>query len=111
MDNKFKKGLILGGILAALATIGFAITKEGQQLTEELQKDVKALAKNLKKGLHSLQDITKEKFDELVTTVVDEYAEKKKMAGDAKQKLITALQAKWHDMEKEYQAEKDQAKK
>lgn len=107
MDNKFKKGLILGGILAAVATIGFAVTKEGQQLTEELQKDLKALAKHLKKDLNNLQDVTKEKFDELVTTIVDEYAEKKKMAGDAKKTLVTALQAKWHEMEKEYQAEKN----
>ncbi len=30
MENKFKKGIILGGILAAGAVIGLAFTKEGQ---------------------------------------------------------------------------------
>ena len=49
MENKFKKGLILGGLLAVAAAVGFAMTKEGQGLTEELHKDLKTLAKHLKK--------------------------------------------------------------
>lgn len=105
MENKFKKGLILGGLLTVGAVVGFAMTKEGQELTEELQKDLKALAKNLKKNLHQLEDVTKDNFNELVDSLVEEYAKKKKLASDAKEQLITALQAKWHEMEKEYLAE------
>lgn len=106
MENKFKKGLILGGLLAAAATLGFAMSKQGQELTEELQKDLKTLAKHLKKDLHRLQDVTKEKFDELATTVVEEYSKKKELAGDAKKSLVTALKTKWNEMEEEYLAEK-----
>ncbi len=69
-----------------------------------LQKDLKSLAKHLKKNLSGLQDVTKDSFNELVTTVVDEYAKKKELASDAKKTLIKALQAKWHEMEEEYLA-------
>jgi BMFP domain-containing protein YqiC len=110
MENKFKKGLILGGLLAVGAAIGFAMTQEGQELTEELQKDLKTLAKHLKKNLSQLDDVTKENFNESVAAVVEEYAKKKELAGDAKKALITALQAKWHEMEEEYLAEKDEEK-
>lgn len=110
MKNIFRKGLILGGLLAAAAALGFSMTHEGQQLTEELQKDLKTLARQLKRSLHKLEDVTKEKFDELVATVVEEYAKKKELAGDAKKTLIATLQSKWHEMEAEYLSEKDEEK-
>jgi len=110
MENKFKKGLILGGLLAAGAAIGFAMSKEGKELTEELQKDCKVLAKHLKKNLHTLEDVNKESFDALVATVVDEYTKKKELASDAKNALIVALQSKWHEMEEEYLSDKDAEK-
>jgi hypothetical protein len=107
MKNTFKKGLILGGLLAVAAAIGFSMTKEGQELSEELQKDLKNLAKHLKKNLHGLEDVTKERFDKLVTTIVEEYAKKKKLAVEVKEKLTSALRSKWHEMEEEYRAEQD----
>ncbi len=107
MKNTFKKGLILGGILAAGAVIGLSFTHEGQELTEELKKDLKSLAKKLKKNLHQLEDVTKDNFDELVTKIVDEYAAKKELALDAKDSLIAALRSQWHQMEEEYLSEKD----
>lgn len=110
MENKFKKGLILGGLLAVGAAIGFAMSKGGHELTEELQKDLKTLAKHLKKNLHELQDVNKENFDALVDTVVEEYTKKKELAGDAKKALIHALRAKWHEMEEEYLTEANEEK-
>ncbi|MEK7615189.1 MAG: DUF5392 family protein, partial [Patescibacteria group bacterium] len=79
MENKFKKGMILGGLLAVAAAVGFAMSKEGQQLTEELQKNLKTLAKQVQKKLNKLEDVSKERFDELVTTIVDEYEKKMKL--------------------------------
>ena len=109
MENRFKKGLILGGILAAVAgaVAGFAMTKEGQELTEELQKDLAVLAKHLRKNLHQLEDVTKEGFDQAVTTVVEEYAKKKDLAMETKDALIKALESKWHEMEAEYSSDKE----
>lgn len=108
MENKFKKGLILGGLLAVGAVVGFAMTDEGKELTEELQKDLKTLAKHLKANLHNLEDVTKENFDDMVKVLVDKYTEKKELAEDAKEALIKALQSKWKEMEKEYSTKKDE---
>ena len=110
MNNIFKKGLILGGILAAAAAVGLALSKEAQELSEDLQKDFKVLIKNLKKNLGQLEDVTKDNFDDLVNNVVEEYTKKKALTEDAKQRLIKALQANWQDFESEYldkQAEDD----
>ena len=55
-----------------------------------------------------MEDVTKENFDELINSVVKKYTEKKELATDAKELLIKALQAKWHEMETEYLAAKDE---
>ncbi len=110
MENKFKKGLILGGLLATAAAIGFTMTKDGKELSEDLQKDLRIMVKKLKKNLGGLGDVTKESFDDMVDTVVEEYAKKKALATNAKEKLITVLQSKWQDMEEEYLSAKDSKK-
>lgn len=110
MENKFKKGLILGGLLAVATAVGFAMTREGKELTEDLQKDLKSLAKHLKTNLHQLEDVTKENFNDLVVNIVEEYVKKKEMAIDAKKALITALQDKWNEMEEEYLTEQEDYK-
>lgn len=111
MDNIFKKGLILGGVLATAAALGFAMTKEGHHLSKEAQKDLRDLAHRLKRNLHRYEDVSKEKFDAAVTALVEGYADKKELAGETKRSLISALQAKWHEMEKVYHAEKEGVKK
>lgn len=110
MENKFKKGLILGGLLAVGAVVGLALTKDGQELTEELQKDLKTLSKHLKKNLHQLEDVTQENFNDLVVAVVEEYTKNKELASEAKKTLIAALQAKWQEMDQEYLAEQGEGK-
>lgn len=102
MNNKFKKGLLLGGLLAAAAVLGFSMTKKGQQLSAELEDALKELTLDVKNRLAELEDVTKEKFDELVATVAAEYAEKKALAVDAKDALVAALQEKWTEMEDAY---------
>ncbi len=103
MENVFKKGLILGGMLAGAAAVGFAMSRPGRELTEDLQADMKALAKDVKKRLHALQDVSKEMYDQTVVAVVTEYAAQKELAAEAKQHLTAALEAMWSDMEAEYQ--------
>jgi gas vesicle protein len=103
MENKFKKGIVLGSILAVAGiAFGLSRTKKGQELSEDLQKDLKALAKKLKKQLAKLEDISKEKYEETVKMVTEEYAKKKELALDAKEKLISALKEKWSEAEQEY---------
>ncbi len=102
MDNVFKKGLVVGGMLAAVAVAGFAMSKPGQNLAEDMQADLKELAKILKKKLQAMQDVSQEIYDKTADGVVAEYAAQKQIAGDAKQHLTAALQAMWGDMEAEY---------
>src|SRR3989339_248371 len=111
MENKFKKGLILGGLLTAGAVLGFINSKAGKELAEDAQNDLKVLAKHLKNSLHKLEDVTKERFDELATATVEEYAKNRQLANDVKETLTTALRAKWQDMEEEYLTDKEEEKK
>ncbi len=108
MENKFKKGLILGGLLAAVATFGFMKNHDGQILSDDLKEDLKTLAKRLKKRLHQMEDVTQERFDALVTTVVEEYAKKMEQKDESQKALTDALKAKWHEMEKEYLDEREE---
>lgn len=104
MKNKFKKGLILGGLLAVGSVVGFAMTRGGKKVTQELGEDVQTLTKNLKKNLGDLEDVTKKGFNAVVSSVVDEYAEKKGLAIKAKNSLLALLQGQWDELEKEYKA-------
>lgn len=107
MENKFKKGLILGGLLGVASLVGLAIKKfRTQDLTEEMQSDLKDLSKKLKKKLSEMEDITKEEFTKMVNAVVDEYSNKKTMAEEAKNLLMAVLLDKWQEMEEAYKAEK-----
>ncbi len=107
MPNIFKKGLILGGILAVAAAVGFALSDKGQELTEEVQKDLKTLAKKLKKRLSTLEDITEDSFNELVATVVDEFAKQHDLLDDVKSTLSKSLKSMWKEMEALAIAEKE----
>ncbi len=105
MENKFKKGLILGGLLTVASVIGYVMSKSGKELTEEMQTELKQLSKKLQKKLGEMDDITKDGFNKLVTLVVDEYAEKKKLAEDVKKTFVSELEKRWDDMEAEYNEE------
>lgn len=107
MPNIFKKGLILGGLLAVGAAVGFALSDKGQELTEDIQKDLKTLAKKLKKRLSTLEDITEDSFNELVAAVVGEFAKQHDLLDDVKSTLSKSLKSMWKEMEALAIAEKE----
>jgi hypothetical protein len=107
MENVFKKGVILGGILSAMTAIGFVMSKDDEGISEEMQRDLRFLARNLKRSLNKLHDISKDKFDELVVITVREYAINKKITEDITNALIAAMQLKWFEMEEEYLGENE----
>ncbi|MDD3302418.1 MAG: hypothetical protein PHN31_02605 [Candidatus Gracilibacteria bacterium] len=102
MENKFRKGLILGGILAVATVIGVAINKDGKGIADDLKEDFKSIVKNLKKNLNKLEDVSKEDFAKMVNTVVEDYCKTKKITDEAKNSIISALNNKWNEMEEEY---------
>jgi gas vesicle protein len=109
MENRFKKGLLMGGILTTLAIVGLAMTKTGIQLSDALQDDLKALTKKVKKHLSDLEDITEEKYDEMVGDITDEYDKKRKWASEEKKSIISALREKWGEMVEIYENDKEHA--
>lgn len=102
MENKFTKGLILGVLLAAAAVVGLAMSKEGRVCTKKLKEALNPMVKHLKENLDRLNDVTREDFDELVTSIVEEYAKKKEINNDSKKMLANALKSKWHEIKEEY---------
>lgn len=102
MENKWTKGFILGGLIMATAAVAFGMSKEGKELTKKLKDDFKPMTKHLKENLGKLRDVTKEDFDELVTNLVDEYAKKKQIGDDSKNKIVKLLKSKWDEIKEEY---------
>lgn len=103
MKNVFKKGLILGGLLVATSLIGSIVTKKAGVLSDEFQLDLKHLAKQLKLKLKTLEDITKEQFNELVDTLVTEYVKKKPLLIKVQDILVESLKDTWAEMEEAYE--------
>jgi uncharacterized protein YpuA (DUF1002 family) len=101
MENKFKKGFILGGLLATATLIGLAMTKteKGKEITKDLQERFKALSETVKERLAEMEDVTKETFETLVDNVVNEYQERKKIAEEERDSIVEALKGKWDEME------------
>jgi gas vesicle protein len=104
MENKFTKGLFLGGLLTAAAVVAFGMSKHGRECTKKIKEDLKPMAMNLKEKLEKLRDVAKEDFDELVAIIVEDYAKKKEIGNDSKMKIINALRSKWHEIKEEYAA-------
>ena len=102
MENKFWKGLILGGILAVATVIGVSMSsKEWKEISADLNEDLKSIVNKLKKNLHKLEDVTKVDYYKLVWTLVDDFSKTKEISKEAKDSLISALNNKWNEMEEE----------
>lgn len=104
--GNFKKGFLLGSLITAGSLIGFAMTKKGKKLSDELRKELKPLTTKLQSQLIELKEINQEKFNELANTLVEELGKKKELADKTKNALIGALQEKWEEMEELYNKDK-----
>ena len=98
--GKFKKGLILGSALGAFLT-WLNATPKGKELRAKMLVHTDALYNELKVSLSQLEGPTKEMYDALVERAVAEYADKKDMAVEMKNKLVKDLKKKWAQLEKE----------
>ena len=102
MENKFRKGIILGGLLTLATIIGVVINNDWKEISDDLKEDFKSIVMKLKKSLHKLEDVTKEDYSKIVNTVVEEYSKTKEITKESKDSLISALNNKWNEMEEEY---------
>ena len=98
--GRFKKGVVLGGLLGA-AMMWLNVTPKGKEMRAKLMEDVNALYAQLRESLKQLEGPTKEMYDALVERAAEEYAAKKEMAIDMKNALIKELKKKWNGLEDE----------
>ena len=97
--GRFKKGLILGGLLGA-AAMWLGKTPEGKEFRAKLAAHLDPLFAELKTSLKQLEGPTREMYEALVERAVAEYASKRELALEMKQALIKNLKKKWKEVEK-----------
>lgn len=98
--GKFKKGLILGGALGAFL-MWLNATPKGRELRAKLLEHTDALYSELKESIKQLEGPTREMYDALVERAVAEYATKRELAMEMKNRLVRDLKARWRRLEKE----------
>lgn len=98
--GRFKKGLIVGGVLGA-ALMWLNATTKGKEYRAKIAAHLEPLYDELKESIKQLEGPTKEMWDALVERAVEEYAAKKELAVDVKNNLIRQLQKRWDKMAKD----------
>lgn len=92
--GRFKKGLILGGLLGAAITWLNTSTK-GKEYRDKIASHLEPLFNELKESIKTLEGPTKEMWDALVERAVEEYSTKKALTVDIKNNLVKELKKRW----------------
>ena len=98
--GKFKKGLVIGGVLGA-GLMWLNATVKGKEYRAKILAHLEPLYSELKTSIMKLEGPTNEMWDALVERAVEEYAAKKELAVDVKNNLVRELSKKWDELEKE----------
>lgn len=98
--GRFKKGLVVGGLLGA-GLMWLNATVKGKEYRAKILAHLDPLYNELKESIKKLEGPTKEMWDALVERAVEEYGAKKELAMDIKNNLIKELQKKWENLEGE----------
>ena len=95
--GKFKKGLVLGGLVGA-GLAWMALTPAGRKLRDRLLDESVVLYEQVKKKALASQawkDLNEQKYVALVRETVDKYVTKNPAARKAKDLLVKVLAAQW----------------
>ena len=98
--GRFKKGLVLGGIIGA-AMMWLNATTKGKEYRAKIAAHLDPLYNELKESIKKLEGPTEEMWDALVQRAVEEYASRKELAMDVKNNLVRELRKKWKKLEKD----------
>lgn len=93
----------VGAGLAAGAALGLALglflqSRKGKQLTKDAQKNVKILQKQVMKKLANVEDISKEKYEEVVDQVLAFYEKGKDVAAKEIPEVRNYLMGRWKEI-------------
>lgn len=101
--GKFKKGMVLGGLVGA-GLAWMALTPQGRKLRDQLLDESVDLYEQMKKkalASSAWKDLNEQKYVALVRETVDKYVTKNPVARKAKNLLIKVLSAQWRRLEGE----------
>lgn len=96
------------GVVMGLAAGFFLQSKKGKQLSKDAQKKALQLQKQVMKKLDSVEDLTKEKYEEIVDEVVAYYGKTKDVAQKEIPEVRAYLLQRWKSIEEQLKASVDE---
>lgn len=104
--GKFKKGLILGGLLGA-GTMWLCTTKQGGKLCGKVKEHSGEVYKRTKDKIMSsdaYKDMSQKEFVKEVKELADKYAEEKDLEAVTKQAIIKIVSDHWDNVKKDIES-------
>lgn len=94
---------VVAGLVAGVAAGLFLRSEKGQGMTEELKKKTKRFQRELRTKLREVKELSKEKYEEIIDDLVDQYAQTKVFAKNELKKLKEYLMDQWEDVREQMQ--------
>lgn len=101
--GKFKKGVVLGGLLGG-ALVWLNTTTKGKQYRSKLvdqAADIYARVKEEVEASGAMEKMNKNKYVAMVKKAVDKYAIENGMAASVKNTIVRLLSSQWSNFKKE----------
>lgn len=95
--GKFNKGLFLGGLLGA-GLMWLSTTKKGKEVREQMLDHAAEVYVKIKKEVlnsSQYQDLSKNKYVQLVKEYVDKYAVENGLAENVKNMVVKVVTSQW----------------
>lgn len=102
-SSHFKGGLLAGAIFGIAAGI-FMSSKQGKQLTKQLQNRTKEIQTRLYKELKKSKKLTEATYEKAIENVLEHYAKTRAIAAKEIPELRRYLLAKWKEVKREFGA-------
>ena len=104
MENEKHSASRFGAVLAAGAAMGLAAglflqSKKGKQVTKDAQKKAAALQKKVMRKLEGIEEMSKEKYQEVVDDVLAYYEKTKEVAKAELPEVRTYMLRRWKEIE------------
>ncbi len=98
--KSFLKGASIGAMFASVAALLLA-PKSGKKTRTDVQKLVNGLTKKLHKDVEAMREVSQERYEEIVSKSVSEYAKGRKMTEAYIDEMKKLLMSSWADVKKE----------
>lgn len=93
-------GMLIGAALG-IAAAAFLQTKKGKELSKDLQKKIGPLQKKVMAQLKKAGTISKDRYEEIVDSIIDHYLVTKEIAQKEIPEVKKVLMSSWKGVEKQ----------